>query len=520
MNLRMWTYDIAREQCPDLQYLRELCRMSLDNGYNAIGLYLEHRFAYPSAPWVAGKEVLTPDVIEAIQDEFPNLQIVPFINLLGHFEGFLYTQPGVGLAKDKFKGMQADPANEEFQALCRKLIDDTVAIFKSDLIHIGGDETQQLGSTDEEKSRVYGEHFGPLAQYVIDKGRTPGVWGDMYLEHPEALDAMPKETIVFDWQYFKSPEHTSKLFRDKGFRTVFCPTIFTYNSVWCHLPQSELNVREHGEAAERLGVEGVCVTTWECGLFGCYNTILPCIEASGQILANASAGVDRGYPLENGTLTEDIAIYAKATTAELFLKAYLKHGETDEEWARLIGCELPKLGGEWAFTGIRSSIKSRMFLYSNPFLLWLRNGDRIMKGPGGAMEIAERAQAFAKDSDLRGVCQLIIKSIEFLFQVEKSSVAYAEGKYGEAITCLSPTRQIFDELEKIAKATHINSCGSQADAFRCRAAKKHIEDVIYRMKQYGSGSLGYQPSFETLVHPKFMPHDQGNWWLINSWANE
>ena len=403
MNLRMWTYDIAREQCPDLQYLRDLCKMSLDNGYNAIGLYLEHRFAYPSAPWAAGKEVLTPDVIEAIQDEFPTLRIVPFINLLGHFEGFLYTQHGAHLAKDKFKGMQADPSNAEFQILCRMLIDDTIAIFKSDLIHIGGDETQQLGETDEEKSRIYAEHFGPLAQYVVNQGRTPGVWGDMYFEHPEALDAMPKETIIFDWQYFKSPEYTSSLFRDKGFRTVFCPTIFTYNSVWCHLPQSELNVREHAEAAERLGVEGVCVTTWECGIFGNYNTILPCIEASGQILANAEAGKDRAYPLENGTLAEDIAIYAKANSAELFLKAYLKHGETDEEWARLMGCELPKLGGEWAFTGIRSAIKSRMFLYSNPFLLWLRNGTAILNGPGGATVIADQAQAFAKDSDLRGV---------------------------------------------------------------------------------------------------------------------
>jgi hypothetical protein len=516
----MWTYDIAREQCPDLQYLRDLCKMSLDNGYNAIGLYLEHRFAYPSAPWVAGTEVLTPDVISALQEEFPSLQIVPFINLLGHFEGFLYTREGAHFAKDKFKGMQADPANDEFQALCRSLIDDTVAIFKSDLIHIGGDETQQLGSTDEERSKVYADHFGPLAQYVVDKGRTPGVWGDMYFEHPEALNAMPKETIIFDWQYFKSPEYTSRLFREKGFRTVFCPTIFTYNSIWCHLPQSELNVREHAEAAARLAVEGVCVTTWECGLFGNYNTILPCIEASGQILASAEPGKDQAFPLENGTLSEDIAIYKQTEGSELFLKAFLKHGETDEEWARLMGCELPKLGGEWSFSGTRSSIKSRLFLYSNPFLLWLRNGNTILEGSPAAIELAERAQAFAKDSDQRGICQIVIKSVEFLVQVEKSNTAFSEGKFGEAVTCLSPTRQIFDELEKIAKATHINSCGSQADAFRCRAAKKHIEEVIYRIKQYGNGSLGYLPSFETLTHPKFVPHDQANWWLINTWANE
>ena len=384
MNLRMWTYDLAREQCPDLEYLRKLCKLSVENGYNAIGLYLEHRFAYPSAPWVAGVGALTPETVRSLQEEFPDLQIVPFINLLGHFEGFIYAEQGVGYACEQFRGMQADPTNEAFLSLCKQLIDDTVKVFSSNLIHIGGDETQQLGKgasseqrvrdyesqgSQDGKAKLYGEHFGPLAQYVKDLGRTPGVWGDMFFDHPDALDSLPKETIIFDWQYFKSPEYTSSLFRDKGFRTVFCPTIFTYNSIWCHLPQSERNVREHAEAAARLGVEGVCVTTWENGLFGNYNTILPAIEASGQILANAEAGKDQAFPIEGETIEK----YVSETRADLFLRQYLKHSETDEEWARLMGCELQALGGIFTFTGIRSSMKCRLLLYGNPFLLWLRN---------------------------------------------------------------------------------------------------------------------------------------------------
>jgi hypothetical protein len=41
-----------------------------------------------------------------------------------------------------------------------------------------------------------------------------------------------------------------------------------------------------------------------------------------------------------------------------------------------------------------------------------------------------------------------------------------------------------------------------------------------RLKEYGDGSLGYLPAFEIITHPKFMPHDQASWWLINTWANE
>jgi hypothetical protein len=532
----MWMYDIAREQCPDLDYLCQLCQLSLDSGYNALGLYLEHRFEYPSAPWVAGSGALTPSMVEKIQDDFPDLQIVPFINLLGHFEGFIYTEEGHGFACESFKSMQADPCNPEFVALAKSLVDDTIRIFKSDLIHIGGDETAQLGKganseqkcaqyaesgVVDPKAKLYGDHFGALAQHVVDQGRTPAVWGDMFAEHPDALDLIPKQTVVFDWQYFKSSEFTAKPFLDAGFRTVFCPAIHTYNAVWCHLPQSERNVKEQAEAAERLGAEGVCVTTWECGLMGNYNTILPAISASGQILTEAKSGVNRGSPLENATRDEDIAIYADSKAAPVFLSHYLKRGENSEEWARMMGCELQTLGGPFAFGGIRSGIKCRLMLYSNPFLLWLRDRGSLLQAPGMlARELAERATMFAPTSDERGVCQFLVKAIDFVGQVERSHLAYAERSPGRAAAQLAPCRQIFEDLEKVAVATNLNSCGSLADISRAQIARKAVEDVILKVKQYGDGSLGYLPSFETLTHPKFVPHDQSNWWLINTWANE
>lgn len=79
---------------------------------------------------------------------------------------------------------------------------------------------------------------------------------------------------------------------------------------------------------------------------------------------------------------------------------------------------------------------------------------------------------------------------------------------------------VFDDLAKIARRTHERIGGSLADIERCRVAKEHVEKVLVRIRKYGDGSLGYLPAFEIITHPKFMPHDQGSWWLINSWANE
>ena len=161
MPLNMWMMDIAREQCPTLDHLRSYCRLTLDAGYDALGLYLEHRFAYPSTPWSHGKGCVLPEDISVLQQEFPGLQLIPFINLLGHFEGFLYTEEGKAFREARFSGMQACPSLPKFVKLCKDLIEDTVQAFDSEIIHIGGDETAQLGNCDNcagfgDKSKLYG----------------------------------------------------------------------------------------------------------------------------------------------------------------------------------------------------------------------------------------------------------------------------------------------------------------------------------------------------------------------------
>ncbi len=659
MQLRMWTYDYAREQSPTLDHLRRLCSFSLEAGYNALGLYLEHRFAYPSAPWAHGDGAMQPETIRSLQEEFPELNLIPFINLLGHFEGMLYTEYGKRFAEEKFKGLQACPSNEAFVELAKGLLDDTIDAFKSDLIHIGGDETNQLGKCPKCEARVeqfeeqpgidgkaqlYGHHFGPLSRHVLSRGRTPGVWGDMFLEHPQALGLMPREAVIFDWQYFSGPKHTSSVL-GRNHPVVFCPSLQTYNACWFHLAQSEMNVEDHVQAAlesENPNVKGICITTWECGLFGNYNTILPALKGAGKLLSEPASvemkriaeetkfktpftlteptrpasteqpvaamtrtlieqavrdgatrieltpasntlrvdfytpfgtyiamtvpsevkgpllarlrnvsnippagkrqrkgsveGIYRDKPFRFNAKTKEIEggtgfvlsrptesferPYHDAVSTE-FLGAYAAESPEYGEWARLIGVELQKCGGVFAWRGQRSSLKCRLLLYSNPFLAWMHHGTELT-GPMGdqALSILESAIGVAPNSDARGVAQFIKSAVEFVRYAEQARQAYASELPGVAISCLSPARQIFDDLSKIAKATQINAGGSVADIERCRAAKEHVERVILRIKSYGDGSLGYLPAFEHLTHPKFMPHDQGAWWLINTWANE
>jgi Glycosyl hydrolase family 20, catalytic domain len=492
----MWMYDIAREQTPDPDLLRRFAETSLAAGYNAMGLYLEHRFAYPSVPWIAGTGALTPEMVQMLQREFPELQVIPLVNLLGHFEGALYAEDGVRYAAERFKGLQADPLNREFGVLAELLLDDVLDVFTSEIVHIGGDETQQISLLGDRASDVYGAHFGRFARRVLDRGRRPAIWGDMFASYPEALSSIPKETLIFDWHYFESTKPTAAAYMEQGYDVVTCPTIQTYNAGWMHVEESEANIREHVEVQAEIDTFGICVTTWEMALFATYETMIPAIRAAGYMLQGEG---------EEGRL----------------LKSYGTESESHEVWARLMGVDLPDCGGIFGHSDIRSSLKCRLLLYGNPFLLWLRNREDLCGEPGTkALAILDHAISVAPNAGYRGVSEFVRMAIEFVRAAELAHQAYAERHVGAAQTHLMVGRQIFESLEKIAKANFIRFGGSRADIERCRMAREHIERVMRRIKQYGDESLGYLPSFETITHPNFTPYDQGNWWLINSWARE
>jgi len=515
----MWSYDIAREQSPSLDNLKSLCEKSLLAGYNAIGLYLEHQFRYPSLPYNHGGKCLDPEDIASLEREFPGLLIIPMINLLGHMEGFLRSSGFEHLSEEPFAGLQSCPCLLETAELAKKILNDTIKSFSSSIIHIGGDETAKLGSCPRCKSRIeaisrqsegdpkatlYADYFQPLLSEVIAQGRVPAIWGDMLLQHPEAMAQIPKETIIFNWQYFEDPAPTHAELQSAGFSVVTCPAFLSYNAGWLHLKQSEQSIFNHLNVLAPKGAAGICITTWEAELFGTFETWIPALMWAGKLCSNPKSPAIEGSPIGSSI--------AKAYDSEF--------PNCGARWATLMGIELPKTCPSFEFSRIRSGVKCRFLLYSNPFLLWLRQKDLISPGGEDALKIANEAIEIAPNAAYRGVAEFTKLSIEFCQVAEAASHHYQQFEIGPCIHQLSICRQIFDALEKVALSTHVRFGGSEADIWRCRAARDHVEKVIKRVRDFGDGSLGYRPSFESLTHPKFMPYDQGAWWLVNSWANE
>lgn len=503
MQLKMWSYDLAREQCPTLDHLYEIASLSQESGYNALGLYLEHRFEYPSTPWAHGVGALSAEHVASLQSEFPSLQIIPMINTLSHMEGFLYTEPGRDLAAQTFQGMMGDPLNPAFIDLCERLVEDTLLCFDSEILHLGGDEASELRTapilTDLAQEpggveRLFREHFGPLAMMVLKSGRRPALWADMILANPGAADELPKETLLFDWQYFGGVAESSARLREMGFEVVACPSIQTYNAAWMHLRPSQENITQVVADADRLGLHGVCLTTWECGLMGAYDTLFPAIQGVGQLLNDRSVG------------------------EACLEQAYRDRSPDHSRWSDLMGNELQQHPG-FEYSTHRSSLKCRFLLYCNPFWLWVHHREDWV-GPSGEaiLKLLDEAALVAPGPAEQGVTHFVRSAIDFVRIVDKSVEKYRQKLPSEAITAMAPLRGLFDDLSKIARQNHHRIGGSLADLERIKIAKAHVERVIARIREVGAGQLGYLPSFEHLSHPSFVPHDQGAWWRINSWG--
>ncbi|HRF61249.1 MAG TPA: family 20 glycosylhydrolase [Fimbriimonadaceae bacterium] len=487
MALKMWSLDVAREQAPTFDHLARWAHLSLDHGYDALGLYLEHRFAWECAPWAGGVGALKPGTVRALRSEFPSLRIIPMINLLGHFEGFLHTESGQGMRETRLGGMQGCPSYPDFVRLTEAIVEEALAVFDDEILHLGGDETADLAvcprCSERPKAEVYAEHFAPLIERVERAGRRPALWGDMLLEHPSVLDALSKRTLIFDWQYFGGLTDSAPTFTSAGFEVVGCPTLQAYNAPWLYVRESDENIRRVASDVAAMDLTGVCLTTWEATLFGPYDALEPAIARAGQVL--------------NGRDPDPMG-----------------------PWEELIGVELPLCGRTFAHSTHRSRLRGTFLLGGNPFLLWREFGEDLVGEAGDrALPLLDRAQLVAEGEAQRGITIMLRSAIEFARIADQCRREYAAGRTEAACTALAPARYLWDRLASIAHESQVRVGGSRADAERCHLAKEHVERVIRRIRRVGDGSLGYLPSFDHLTDLRFVPHDQGAWWRVNAWTD-
>lgn len=493
-----WMYDIAREQSPRAEVLDEMLARSLAAGYNAVGFYVEHRFRYDSAPWAAAPGVLEPQLVRKLTAKYKprGLRIIPFLNTLGHVEGFIHSEGGQWLAENDGVGLlslQSCPSRTECIEFARGLVRDALAAFDDEWVHLGGDEAQQLGkcprcaerAADGGVARIYGEYYAQLCRDVIDAGRRPCLWADMLLEHPEALPLIPRETVLFDWQYFHRPEDSTRRLREAGFDVVCCPSLQTYNSGWCFLNASQQNVDEHAEDARALGALGVMLTTWEFAFFTQYRTTLPLIYAAGRRLAHHET-------------------WKSALIAE--------GGEEFAAAAEIVGNAIPA-SSEFLRVGSWRQLRDRLVMRQNPFYLW-QDWRSEARGPVGEHILVlcnEAAALLPGTHPLQFSIELHRAAVEWVNGVEAAYEHYVAREYASCERVLTSAAKSLNWLRPGLLAAR-DEGGSAADPFRLDELIRVVRRMIERVRAAAVRDRGeWRPTFEALCHDGFVEHDWAAW---------
>jgi hypothetical protein len=491
-----WMMDIARDQSPRADWLVETCERSRAAGYNALGLYLEHRYAYPSAPWAAADGALTPDVAKSLVNKFQanGLRIIPFLNTLGHMEGFIRSEGGQWLAEGSLGwSLQMCPTRPECIAFARGLVEDAMHVFDDEWMHLGGDETRLLGhcplcaAREITKGARFGEYYSDLCRFVLERGRRPCLWGDMLLHHPEAMDFIPRQTLIFDWQYFNRPRESTAKFRAAGFDVVCCPSVQTYNAGWCFLGATQQNIDDHADDARELGALGVLVTTWEFTYFSSYAAIMPVIYSAARRLSHGATW--------RQTLLHEGPAYTVA--------------------AEILGNQIPAASaaigpGTWRL------LRDRLVIRQNPFELW-RAWRSDACGPAGDAILRLCGEALAAQDQLsqieRWELSLPIKlhrvAVLWVREVEAASRHYAARDSAACVASLQSGEAILDSLRPYL-ASVAEAGGSRADLSRLHRLIERVRAVIGRIEATPANSK-WRPAFETLVSDRYIAGDQANW---------
>ena len=265
--------DISRGPIPTENYMKRQIRTLAAYKVNLFALYMEHVFDFASQPLVAPKEsALTPREINALVDYAKKfyVTILPEQQTFGHLHHMLKYEIYADVA-ERPHGHVLTPTKEHSYDIIKAMYADLVPLFPGPFLHVGGDETFELGrgqtaarAADVGLGRVYLEHMQKVSAILQPYHKQLMFWGDIAVKYPQLLGILPKDMIAVPWDYDAKPSFVSiiKPYRDAGLRVVVAPGANNWNQLWPNLDVGFVNIRNFVRDGQSLGAMGMINTTW------------------------------------------------------------------------------------------------------------------------------------------------------------------------------------------------------------------------------------------------------------------
>jgi hypothetical protein len=266
------------------RWLRQLALL----GYNQVMLYTEDTYQLPDEPYFGylrgGYRLNDVKEIDQYAQKL-GIEVVACIQTLGHLPQILKWKAYENI-KDTERVLMID--NKDSYALIEKMILFWKEGLSSERIHIGMDETHDLGRGHfmdefgyEDGFDLFNRHLSKVIEICNRSQLKPMIWSDMYfrlgsktqdyydknLVIPEhAIKAIPKEAELVYWDYYnENPDFYSEWIerhRALGKEPIMASGIWTWSKFWYDHNQTIRTAGPCIEACRRQKVKELMFTMW------------------------------------------------------------------------------------------------------------------------------------------------------------------------------------------------------------------------------------------------------------------
>ncbi|MDR2578304.1 MAG: family 20 glycosylhydrolase [Chitinispirillales bacterium] len=289
-SVRGFYHDVTRGKVPTLDTLKSLADTLAFYKINQLQLYIEHTFAFSKIPelWEDKTPLTAADITEL--DRYcaeRYIDLVPSLSTFGHLYELLRLPRFEHLNEleisasqttrclwDRMAHYTLDVGNPESFELVKGMIEEYAPLFSSPYFNICCDETFDLGkgknaarAEKEGVGRLYVDFVGKIMNTVISMGKTPMLWGDIILKHPELISELPPGAIFLNWDYVPDVTDASvKTFKAAGVTQYVCPGVQGWSRFAADLNRACLNISKMAAYGKAAGALGLLNTDWgDCG---------------------------------------------------------------------------------------------------------------------------------------------------------------------------------------------------------------------------------------------------------------
>jgi hypothetical protein len=270
--------DLSRGPVDTLAFQKKLIRTLAAYKINLYSPYFENTQQYASNPLPAPPDgsISSSDARELVAYAAQyHIMIVPEQEAIGHLRKMLTWETYADVAETPHGAVLA-PGQPGSIPLIDGMFKELAALYPSPFLHIGGDETIDLGvgrtraTVDAQGlAQVYIDYLQRIITSLEPLHRKILFWGDVAQSDPELLKALPpsikSQMIAVAWGYTPKPKGflpELKPYTEAGIPVWVSPSINNYRQVWPNQQLALEDIQQFTRDGQRYGANGQLDTLW------------------------------------------------------------------------------------------------------------------------------------------------------------------------------------------------------------------------------------------------------------------